>query len=384
MDFPSGYGSDLLTLDQVRARHRDRYHPEAWRRSEAIMVASAGLLGLADHQGLCGIGGGARTRAEQAASYARNPSSFAPPDSSFHQEWEWGDGHHGAQAIDWVGRDGRHHEAWRFLRDHGGLYGLRTFHDVNSEPWHTQMVDVPLSVSQWRALGKPGPGKWTFPGGTIVTPPPPVTAPAPADYGLYPFNKTKPTLQEGSRGELVVYLQRVVRDKAGQQIVPDGEYGPKTAAAVENVQAFVKLKPTGITDRATWDVIDVLAGYVAPPAPPPEQPDSGVLSTQTGLYYVRPGDSPWAVAQRIWGNGGLWKDKGLTVEQFAVPRKQITIPALPGRTTKVKAGEGPYQVIHRLFPEANQYALLDRFSVFNGGSARVLHAGDAAYLPNPL
>ena len=371
--YPHGYGSTTLTLAEVRQRHRHRYHPEAWRRIEAAMVAAQGLLGLAEHEGLCGIGGGARTREEQAASYARDPNTFAPPDRSFHQVWTWASGATGAQAVDWVGRNGRHAEAWRWLRDHGGLYGLRTFHDVNGEPWHTQCVDVPLSVSAWLNAGKPDPGVWALPGGAPL--------PEQPSWGLWPFNKAKPIIAQGSLGDVVRYLQDVLRVKAGQAIAVDGQFGPQTAGAVRNVQHFVGLPATGVVERTTWDVVDYLAGYVEPPpapAPPPTQPQP----EDAGLYWVQRGDSPWRAAQVCYGNGALWEGR-FTPEQFAKPDVHIPVPGLPGRTVTVNPGDGPWRLVGRLYPGVPVAPLLPRFYELNGGEHRTLHPGDLVFLDQP-
>lgn len=385
MTFPSGYGNDTDTLTEVRAKHQARYHPEAWRRIEATMIASGGLLGLAPDQGLCGIGGGARTREEQAASYARDPNTFAPPDRSFHQVWTWKSGKTGAQAVDWVGRAGRHQEAWKWLRDFGGVYGLKTFWNVNGEPWHSQCTEVPNSVSEWLALGKPDPGIWDLPGASAPPPAPPTAV----DFGLWPYNKGKPEIGLGSLGDAVRYCQLVCIHKAGQPITADGEFGPKTEAAVKAVQAYLQGPKfaTGRVTRPTWDILDALAGYVAPapPAPPPGAdlpPNVSFMST--GLYFVQVGDSPWKAAERCYGNGAQWQGN-FTQEQFSKANYHIPVPGVPGRTTKVIAGEGGYAIIKRLWPATNPYkaGTLQRFYDLNGGPHRTLYVGDVVFLDNP-
>jgi peptidoglycan hydrolase-like protein with peptidoglycan-binding domain len=379
---PYGYAGKTETLEQTRAKHQAKYHPEAWRRIEAVIVASEGLLGLDDQECLCGIGGGARTREEQAASYARDPNTFAPPDSSFHQIWDkWADGQKGAQAIDWVGARGRHQEAWKWLRDNGGLYGLKTFWNVNGEPWHSQMVDVPNSVSQWKANGYTAPGVWTFPGVPIPAPSPPGE---PFNYGLWPFNKSKPAIQEGSIGDAVRYFQQVCNDKASKTLLVDGQFGPATKSAAMDLQAYFGIPPVdGVVDKPDWDLVDALAGYVEPPPPPPPANDPQIVLT--GLYYVQRGDGPWPVEKKVYGGTGANWAQHFTVEQFSKPDVQIPLPDLPGVATKVQPGEGPYQVIKRMYPTQNQYATgrLERFYALNGGPARVLHAGDVVFLDTP-
>ena len=58
-------------------------------------------------------------------------------------------------------------------------------------------------------------------------------------------------------------------------VIPDGIYGPETAAAVKAYQLFAGLRPTGEADPATWEHLakDVLALAEAPlplPAFPPD------------------------------------------------------------------------------------------------------------------
>lgn len=375
MTFPSGYAGSEITLAQMRSKHQARYHPEAWRRIEAVAIASGGLLGLAPIEALCGIGGGARTTAEQRASWERDPNTFARPGNSFHETVTWASGLVGAQAVDWVGRDGRHDEAWKWLRDNAGLYGIKTFWNVNGEPWHSQCVELPNSVSTWKSRGRPDPGTWTFPN---------QSAPVP-DYGLWSLNPNKPEIREGSIGGAVVYAQRVLTDKAGQGLAADGDFGPKTAQAVYNLQVFFGLATPGTADRRInkneWDVLDALLGvHHTPPVPvtPPDQPQI-VLN---GLYWVQPGDSPYKVEKKVYGGSGVNWAQHFTVDQFNKANYQIPLPDLVGVTAPVIAGEGAYQTIQRMYPTQNPYApgRLQRFYDLNGGSGRVLHLGDVVFL----
>ena len=72
---------------------------------------------------------------------------------------------------------------------------------------------------------------------------PAVSKPAPAKPAA------KPTLKVGSKGANVKALQK----KLG--IVADGDFGPKTKAAVVAFQKKHKLKETGIVDAATWKAL---------------------------------------------------------------------------------------------------------------------------------
>lgn len=371
---PYGYQGNTESLERTREKHQAKYHPEAWRRYEAIIVASDGLLGLDDGECLCGVGGGARTREEQAASYARAPNVFARPDSSFHQAMEWASGIVGAQAVDWVGARGRHDEAWKWLRDNGGLYGIKTFWNVNGEPWHSQMSEIPNSVSGWRAAGRPDPGTWALPG-------PAPAPPAASDYGLWPLNPSKPAIETGSLGDAVRYAQMVLRDKGGQTVSVDGEFGPQTAKAVWNLQVFFGLWANSKIDKDDWDLLDALVG-VNHTAPPPPVTPQGPQIVLTGSYYVQPGDAPWPVEKKVYGGTGAnWKAH-FTESQFSQPHVTIPLPDLAGVTAAILPGEGPFQTMKRMYPADNVYApgRLQRFYDLNGGKARVLHPGDVVFL----
>ena len=72
-------------------------------------------------------------------------------------------------------------------RDNAGRFGLRTFWNVNGEPWHTQANDLPNGVSTWKNNGRPDPGGFNVVGAASL-------AAVDTGYGLYP------TIQLGWRG----------------------------------------------------------------------------------------------------------------------------------------------------------------------------------------
>jgi hypothetical protein len=73
-------------------------------------------------------------------------------------------------------------------------------------------------------------------------------------------NPGRPVLSKGSFGDDVVFVQKVLRDKANQMVTVDGRFGTQTEMAVRNVQAFCSLRVSGVVDAATWDVLLFLAG----------------------------------------------------------------------------------------------------------------------------
>jgi len=62
--------------------------------------------------------------------------------------------------------------------------------------------------------------------------------------------KDRPTLRRGAKGDLV----KIVQGKVG--VGADGDFGPKTEAAVRVFQSKHGLVPDGIVGPATWKAID--------------------------------------------------------------------------------------------------------------------------------
>lgn len=246
-----GYHGRRMTLTELKAWDRFRLvDPEMQRRLVALMDAAR----AAGHD--VGVGGGFRYRTEQESLFKERhvralsgccffAGSFwkkrdgvahaAPPGRSFHEATTPSGS---CLAVDMVGwQDG-------WMRRNVTRFGLREFSQVNGEEWHLQPVEVPTSRSQYRPAQhalKPFP----LPG--IGDP-----------YGIWP-TVTKPTIKTGAKGDVVVYAQRVLAEKAGQHVSTDGLFGPGTETAVRNLQAWCKLTVDGVVGPKTWAVIDGLA-----------------------------------------------------------------------------------------------------------------------------
>lgn len=67
-----------------------------------------------------------------------------------------------------------------------------------------------------------------------------------------------PTIRLGDRGQAVSDLQRIIRDKAGGDIVVDGVFGPKTHLRVLDLQRLFGLVQDGIVGPKTWLVLEYL------------------------------------------------------------------------------------------------------------------------------
>jgi peptidoglycan hydrolase-like protein with peptidoglycan-binding domain len=76
-----------------------------------------------------------------------------------------------------------------------------------------------------------------------------------------PYPAGQPVLYKGMpTNSHVSYVQRVMKERAGQNIVIDGIFGNQTLGAVTNVQRFFGLPVTGQVDYSTWAVIKFLGG----------------------------------------------------------------------------------------------------------------------------
>jgi peptidoglycan hydrolase-like protein with peptidoglycan-binding domain len=65
------------------------------------------------------------------------------------------------------------------------------------------------------------------------------------------------TLQMGDQGPAVSTLQRQLKE-AGHHVSVDGEFGPRTRAAVEAFQREHGLTADGVVGPKTWAVVDSL------------------------------------------------------------------------------------------------------------------------------
>jgi len=155
--YPDGYGTNRITLDQMKAKHEAKMHPEFARRFFAYIEAKGGLLG---------VGGGWRATGSQP-----DKSGFAPEGESFHQDQSFASGTVGYSAVDLVtGNGSAKHKApaWADTED-AGRWGLHTF--INGEPWHIQCNEM-RGWSTWRDAGRPDPHAIALPGGNKPTPTP--------------------------------------------------------------------------------------------------------------------------------------------------------------------------------------------------------------------
>jgi len=138
--------------------------------------------------------------------------------------------------------------AWMWLLANASTFG---FSWENDESWHLRYFAgdaTPAAVTNYEQAGQPAP--W------------PPFNPSVGQWGLYPLDPAKSTLKLGATGDAVSYAQGVILIKGGGGITVNGIFDAQTASRVSNLQAFFKLPVDGTLNKATWGVIDFLAGLV--------------------------------------------------------------------------------------------------------------------------
>jgi len=239
--FPYGYAKDgagvagmgtMLTIAQLEQRQTVyKLHPEFWRRYKALMQ-----LALSEGMHL-GVGTGWRIQPKVVKP------GFAPPGNSNHEGFPADGVTGGAVAIDTVVAP-----AWPWMESHLRAYGLKSFININDEPWHIQPYEIPNSRS-WRT--QPWKlARFTLPG---TSAPPPVTTVA------WPVKliSSMPVLTLGTKGTPVKRMQHFLA-LAGKMSATnpanfDGVFGNGTLSALNSYRASVGLGQDGRCDYAIWD-----------------------------------------------------------------------------------------------------------------------------------
>ena len=240
--YPIGYGTRLVTFDVLRNTFEPHMHPEAARRGFNFILHQGGKFG---------IGGGYRPPGTQP-----NKPGFAPEGKSFHQAQNFGScvGYAAWDMV--VVNPGYVHRSplWEEVPQQGSQLAIDYGWHMNvgapgikgSEPWHAQ----PIELDGWQSwfdngskdLQKNYPIKVFTPRQQPSQPPIPSTQPDTKETFVQFKSRN---LLEGSTGSDVKFFQRQLNDIAGQGLLLDGYYGPKTTQAVKNWQLFFKKTSDG-------------------------------------------------------------------------------------------------------------------------------------------
>jgi peptidoglycan hydrolase-like protein with peptidoglycan-binding domain len=247
--YPYGYAKDgagvagmgtMLTMEQyVLKQTVYKLHPELWRRFSALMK-------YALTQGVyLGVGTGWRIQP------AVVKPGFAPPGNSNHEGFPADGVTGGAVAIDTVCN-----VSWPWMEKHLAAYGLKSFININNEPWHVQPREIPNSRS-WRTQ------PWTLvpfnlPGGSVPPTTPPPTTPPPT--GTVPWHTkliaSMPILVKGNQGTPVKRMQHFLA-LAGKMSPTnmanfDGIFGNGTLSALNAYKLSVGLGQDGRCSVDVW------------------------------------------------------------------------------------------------------------------------------------
>jgi hypothetical protein len=217
MSFIFGYGGTRLEMAQYEQQRTVRQlNFEFWRRTRAMMEygQSVGVD--------IGVGTGWRIQPTNGGP------GFASPGNSNHEGFPADGVSGGAVAADMVPAS-----SWPWMQGQVARFGLKTFANVNNEPWHIQPVEIPNSRN-WRRhpwVLQP----WALPNQAKSLSDFGIN-PVANQWGLYPFQswRDKPGVLVGmGEANLLVpntgyifYAQAVIHWKMGQPAMKiDGFWG---------------------------------------------------------------------------------------------------------------------------------------------------------------
>jgi len=238
--YPYGYAADasgvqgmgtMLTMEQYRAKKTVyQLNSEFWRRYSALMEygAASGVP----------LGTGTGWRVQPSPP----PTGFAAPGNSNHEGFPADGVSGGAVAIDAVPNI-----SWPWMEKNLAAYGLRSFKYINNEPWHVQPVEIPAS-RRWRTE------PWILPPFTLpghAPHPPEVLATPPGSPSFRKGATDSSTKMSGAPDGRVTWLQTILRDEYVFTIVPDGQFGTKTDAALRVMQLALNVTVDGIYGNQT-------------------------------------------------------------------------------------------------------------------------------------
>lgn len=236
--YPTGYGTELVTMAELRRRHEPNMHPEDAARLFPFLASCGGLVG---------IGGGYRADGTQP-----DRPGFAKEGQSFHQLQQFtGQPRRWYTAQDLVVRNetagGRHRAPrWSEIPAPKSATAIAWGLHCNvypSEPWHLQ----PIELGGWRT--------WTLRGRPDLRSGYPIPA-RPRQMAPRPTQRRRLIGQLGNSPAEVAALQNVCnwwgwRDDHGRQLLPDGKFGALTGQAVASMQRTLNVADDQVYGPAT-------------------------------------------------------------------------------------------------------------------------------------
>lgn len=117
-----------------------------------------------------------------------------------------------------------------------------------------------------------------------------------------------------------------------------------------------------------------------PPKPPPKpEPKPPVPvdppdSPKHGYYLVTDRKTPWSISAECYGTGTRWPEiaEANLPDEVPNPGERWVVPGFDGVWTEVRTGEGPWQILNRVFGSDgwNKSTGVDQFWQWNGGDPR--------------
>lgn len=108
------------------------------------------------------------------------------------------------------------------------------------------------------------------------------------------------------------------------------------------------------------------------PTPPPPVPVQPPDSSRSGMYLVTDRKTPWSISAEVYGTGTKWSEimAANAPDTTPNPLERWAVPGFSGIWTEVKSGEGPWQILNRIFGSDgwNKATGVDEFWQWNGGN----------------
>ena len=227
---PAGMGT-MLTWDEMMQKKTVRLlHPEFLRRFKAFIEFAAS----------CGVplGVGEAWRVQPNPP----PPGFAKPGNSWHESCPCSPESATALAIDTVPDT-----SWNWMENNIGLYGMKTFRNVNNEPWHIQMKEVPNSRNSATSL------PWIDTNYPLPGSPDPIPSPI---SGVFTVQGYRQEVVQGSSGRMAKMCQQQINLLSGQGLDEDGDFGPQSVAALKNLQTVLDCQADGECGPKTWQAME--------------------------------------------------------------------------------------------------------------------------------
>jgi peptidoglycan hydrolase-like protein with peptidoglycan-binding domain len=114
--------------------------------------------------------------------------------------------------------------------------------ESNAEPWHIRYWagdDVPQAVLDFEAPE-----------------PDPTPVPQPPTSGVFTVQGYRMVVAEGTTGKMAKLCQQQINLLAAQGVTEDGQFGPQSVAALQNVQAVLGVSADGQCGPVTWQAFE--------------------------------------------------------------------------------------------------------------------------------